>query len=333
MVSQTEQDHRPHLQETNTLSAMVSRIPEAISFAKLEMEASRQAQTPEGKFILTYLFATRNLLRPTLIDPAMPNSDMMRPIGGYAYNPERTIDKVGTTVAMYLAEQTADIPHLFIRTEEGIQWERVGNNEKPVNEGERFAIIDPLDESSGITSGHRVQSTGIAIYDRNGKLITLGIISLVDDSMMFAEYADDELRIYPHTSEKPPEDPNQPIRVATLTRRMHALKNLPLFTTEHATWSMPSIGGYAVLSMLKNEVDVILDPLKGNPWIEYCLWGPAAEEFGFTVSDPKGNPIDRAAIVRSAIEKNSSNAERIPFIISRTPEIHRRVLSLLAKPS
>lgn len=333
MVTRAEQDLLPHIRKEHSMGALLAHVPEAITFAKIEMEAAREAKTPEGKFVLTYLFATRNLLSPLMTDLHAINPDLLRPVGGSEYNPERKIDEVGTAVAMTLGKQTADIPRFWLRTEESPRWERMSRDEALLEEGKRFVIIDPLDESSGIALGNRVQSTGIAIYNKQGELLTIGIMSLVDEGMMFAERVDGQLRIVPTKPQAPQEPlPHEPIRVATLTRRMHALKDLPLFATNQATWTLPSIGGYAVMAMANGEIDTIIDPMKGNPWIEYCLWGPAAEELGFVVSDKEGRPIDRAAIMREAITKNLANTSRIPFVISRTPEIHKRVLELL-KPA
>ena len=331
MVSPFEQNRQPHIRKENSLEALLTRVPEAISFAKIEMEAAKEAQTPEGKYALTYLLATRKLLRPLMTDLHAIHPDLLRPTGGSEYNPERKIDEIGTAVAFILGRQTADIPNFFLRTEESPRWERLSNDSAPIEDSDRFAIIDPLDESSGIPLGNRVQSTGVAIYNKRGELLTIGIMSLVDDDMMLVERTDDRLRIVSSKPDAPkPDGEPTSIRVATLTRRMHALKHLPLFTTNQATWTLPSIGGYAVMVMANGDIDTIIDPVKGNPWIEYCLWGPAAESLGFVVTDPEGRPIDRAAIMRKAIEKNLSNASsRVRFVISRTPEIHKRVLELL----
>lgn len=330
MAAPIEHEVRPHIRKENSLAALLARVPEAISFANVEMEAAREANTPEGKYTLTYLLATRNLLRPLMGDLHAIHPDLLRPTGGYEYNPERSIDEVGTAVALTLGKQTTTMPRFWLRTEESPRWERMSHDEAPLEEGDRFAIIDPLDESSGIALGNRVQSTGIAIYNKQGDLLTIGIISLVDDSMMFAERVDGHLRIIPTTSDSPQEpQPNEPLRVATLTRRMHELKDLPIFTTNQGEWTLPSIGGYAVMAMANGEIDTIIDPVKGNPWIEYCLWGPAAESLGLVVTDPQGRPIDRAAIMRDAIKKDLISASRVRFVMSRTPEIHKRVLPLL----
>jgi len=316
--------------ESLTFDTVVTRIPDAINLAKIEAESFDIAKTPEGKYALTYLLAARNLLAPVLCDPKRISKDLLIPTGGHEYNPERRIDDVGTALAFQLAQETTNVPNFWIRVEERGRWQATHPNEGAWEQSDRLAFIDPLDETSNIPKGIRAQSTGIAIYNRNCELLTIGVMSLVDESMMFFERRPEDFifttkPIPTNTHETTPEDP---IRIATLTRRMHALRDLPLFTKDN-TWQLDSIGGYAVLAMHNNEIDTIVDPIKGNPWDEYILWGTAAEKMGLIVTDPEGQPIDTKKIVRFALEKNPGDTYRIPFVASRTPEIHKRVLSQL----
>lgn len=310
---------------------VLKRIPEAISFAKIEAETTGLAQTPEGKFALTYLLANRNLLQPILADLASVSPDLLQPIGGQSYNPERSIDNIGSAVALFLSQKTEEIPHFFMRTEESVGWEALGENERLPQDGERFAIIDPLDMTSSITKGDRVQSTGIAIYDREGTLKTVGIVSFVDDRFIFIENQGDHMMLYPPRKDRltRQNETGEPLKVATLMRRMYNLRDLPLFT-QGATWNMNCASGFAVLGIHQGIIDTIIDPVKGNPWYEVAIWGAAAQSLGYPMSDRNGNPIDISAAIRRVIQKHEGDTYRIPFIISRTPEIHERVLSLLA---
>lgn len=309
-----------------TVRDIFNRIPDAIRFADTEARASGIAKSPEGNFVLTYLLAARNMLKPVLSDLHAINPGLLQPIGGHEYNPERTIDMVGIAIAQALAGRTQDLSHAWMRTEEQARWLPVNPSESSWDQAERFIFIDPLDETSAIPKGNRVQSTGLAVYDRNGALLTMGIISLVDDTMMFVDRAKESP---PARTARGNETVPNPIKLATLRRRMHAMQDLPLFTSGEAVLASESIGGHTILSMMQEHLDAMIDPFKGNPWYEYVLWGPAAEELGFVVTDVNGQPINRAEIVRHGIRKNPGDDYRIPFVISRTPQIHAKILSLL----
>lgn len=332
MVNQVEQINRPLQHEGNTFRSLVARIPEAVSFAKLETEASREAKTPEGKFALTYLLATRNILRPALEDLTKIDTDLLRPIGGAEYNPERTIDEVGTAVLSHLAQQTNDIPNFWIRIEESGKWDRVAGDASLAN-GERFAVIDPLDGTSSIPKNNRVQTAGIAIFDRHGTIKAAGIISLVDDLFAFLENRDGSLHIYPQeaVTSHNNENQNTAIRIATLTRRFHHIKHLPL--KEHGAWAMDcGVSGYSILGLHTNMIDTIIDHKTGSPWFEIVIWATVAQALGYTITDADGNPFDVAQTIREVTKKEIGNGHRIPIVISRTPEIHKRVLELLKEP-
>ena len=118
------------------------------------------------------------------------------------------------------------------------------------------------------------------------------------------------------------------MRVATLTRRMYNLRSLPIFT-QGGKWDMDCTSGFAVLGLQEGAIDTIIDPIKGNPWYEVAIWASAAKALGYPVTDWDNNPIDISAIVRHVIDIHEDDSYRIPFVISRTPEIHSNVLSLL----
>lgn len=314
--------------EPMNYDGVIKRIPEAVNFAKIEAETAGLAKTPEGKFALTYLLANRNLLQPILSDLSTISPDLLQPVGGSSYNPERSIDSIGSAVALYISQNAEGIPNFFMRTEESVGWEALDNMGKLPQDGERFAVIDPLDMTSSITKGDRVQSTGIAIYNREGNLKTVGIVSFVDDGFIFVENEGGHLSTYPIKNSRAQEN-GEPLRIATLLRRMYNLKDLPIFT-QGGLWNMNCASGFAVLGIHQGTIDTIIDPVKGNPWYEVAIWGAAAQSLGYPMSDRNGKPIDISAAVRRVIQKHEGDTFRIPFIISRTPEIHERVLSLLA---
>gem|GEM_PF-667560 len=311
---------------------VLTRIPEAVSFAKIEAETAGLAKTPEGKFVLTYLLANRNLLQPILSDLSKISPDLLQPIGGFSYNPERSIDNIGSAVALYITQKTEEIPHLFMRTEESARWESVGDIDQPIEAGERFAVIDPLDMTHGIVNNNRVQTTGVAIYDRQGDVRAVGIISLVDDKFIFVENDNGTLHSYPEspaTSDTDSHVDTDTIRMATLTRRMQYFQDIPFLSNGGTRTMDAGISGYPILAIHHNMLDTVIDHVKGSAWYELVIWARAAQALGFPVSDKDGNPIDIPSVMRRVITHHEGDNYRIPVIISRTPEIHQRVLSLL----
>lgn len=320
-------------QEPKSFRNILSKVPEAVGFAQIESESSEIATTPEGKFSLTYLLAARNLLRPVLREVTAIHPDLLQATGGPSYNPERSIDEVGTAIALTLARQTNDIPKFWMRTEESANWERMSAGDESIKEGQNFAVIDPLDMTSSIIKGDQVQTTGIAIYDRQGNLKTVGMVSLVDDGFIFMEKINGAFHVYPKPTDEHDtheKNANIPLRVAAKTRRMHTLKDSPVM--KDSVWAMDCDSGYAVLGIHQGKIDTIIDHVKGNPWYEVVIWPAAAQELGYPVTDATGKPLDYSAIMRRMIEKHEGDTYRIPFVISKTPEIHKTVLEKLQPP-
>lgn len=317
--------------EPLTYEGILHLLPDAVNFARVETDSIRLAQTAEGKFALSYLFANRNLLKPVLVDFKSISPDLLQPIGGAAHNPERRIDSIGSAVARVLSQESDKIPGLFMRTEESADWESLSTTNTSLQEGERFAVIDPLDMTSSITRGDRVQTTGIAMYDREGEIKALGIMSLVDDGFIFIENVDGKFFTYSTPERDSERLDNEPLRVAAKTRRMYTLKDSPLM--QGNTWSLNCDSGFAALTLQEGKIDTIVDHIKGSLWYEVVIWARALQILGFPVTDKDGNAIDFGAAMRRVIEKHEGDTYRIPFVISRTPDIHQKVLNLLQKPS
>ncbi len=315
--------------EPLTYEGILHLLPDAVNFARVETDSIRLAQTAEGKFALSYLFANRNLLKPVLSDLQSISPDLLQPVGGASHNPERRIDSIGSAVARVLSQESEKIPGFFMRTEESADWESLSTIDTPIQSGERFAVIDPLDMTSAIPRDDRVQSTGIAIYDRKGEIKALGIMSLVDDGFIFIENVNGEFFTYSTPEPDNKQRENEPLRVAAKSRRMYTLKDSPLM--QGNTWSLNCDSGFAALALQEGKIDTIVDHIKGSLWYEVVIWARALQILGFPVTDKHGNPIDFGAAVRRVIEKHEGDTYRIPFVISRTPDIHTQVLDLLQK--
>jgi len=322
-------ERQPALREPKSFTSILAEIPDAISFAKLETETSDMAKTPEGKFVLTYLLAARTVLRPTLAESHVHN-DLLKQTGGYDYNPTRNIDEVGTSIAATLAKEAKDIPNMWMHTEECADWMPTRSENGFWEDAETFAVVDPMDMTSSIPRGKRVQTTGVAIYSRDGSLRTVGIMSLVDEQFVFIENVDGVTSVHSNKTDKREDRSinDRPIRYAAKVRRMFDMKDTPL-TSKKNVWSMDCDSGYATLGLHNEKIDTAVDHIKGNPWYEVVIWLRAAQALDMTVSDKDGNPIDLSAVMRRVIKRHEGDTYRVPFVMSRTPEIHKRVLSQL----
>lgn len=330
MVANTERI--PVLKEPKSFRALMREVPDAIGFATLEAEQAGLAASAEGKFILTYLLASRNLLKPVLTDAHIHN-DLMTQTGGSTHNPSRNIDAVGSAIAMAMAKNDTTIPNLWFHTEESSDWAPARPDSGFFEEAQRFAVVDPMDMTSAIARGDRVQSTGMAIYDNNGELLALGMMSLVDDKFIFIDHdGKGETVIHSNTGKRREDvhDVPEHIRFAAKTRRMYILKELPINQNGNF-WSLDCDSGYAVLSLHNGLVDTIIDHVKGNPWDEVVIWIKAAQELGYTVTDVDGNPVDISKVMRHVIRQHEGDSYRVPFIVSKNNEIHTHVLNLLQK--
>jgi len=323
------QEQAPRLKEPASFQSLIHDVPEAISFAKIEAESAGMAKTPEGQYVLTYLFSARNLLRPVLTQ-AHIHRDLMQQTGGYDYNPTRNIDDIGTAIVLTLAKDSPDLTNTWIHTEESGNWIPGRTDNGFWEDADRFAVVDSLDMTSSIALGDRVQTTGMAIYTKNGDLLSAGIISLVDDQYIFVEKSNGGYAV--HSTAQTDTDKTDAdfhaLRYAAKTRRMYTLNTTPLVQNGH-TRVLDCDSGYAVLQLHKGTVDTVIDHVKGNPWYEIVIWIRTAQALGYPVTDMHGNSVDIAAVVRRAISHNESDTYRIPFVVSRTPEIHERVLKLL----
>lgn len=331
MAAQAETAPKPAPQEAHTFESLLARVPEAVRSAQSEAAISHEAQTPEGAYTLSYLLAARNIFRPALRDLTHIDTDLLQPVGGPEYNPQRAIDLIGGMIAHHLTDKAAELPNFWLRIEESATWQRMSGSAPSVQEGERFAVIDPLDMTSSIPKNHRAQTTGVALYDRTGVLLSAGIVSLVDDGFVFLEKRGDGYHVFPESlrAQQNNQTLSKPLKIATLTRRMHTLKDTPLLAGSHGQWTLDCTSGYAVLALLQGHIDAVVDPFKGNPWYENVIWYAVAQALGYPVTDKDGAPIDFSRAMQSATQQETGGDQRIPSVVSRSPQVQARVLELL----
>ncbi|OGY18489.1 MAG: hypothetical protein A2900_03490 [Candidatus Chisholmbacteria bacterium RIFCSPLOWO2_01_FULL_50_28] len=290
------------------------------------------AKTEWGKAGLWYAVTQATLLRSALRRPTLlRQSGVLEKTGGPSYNPAREIDAVGNKVIHSIMRRIQVPALVYIEEEE--RWLSF-NSEMP---GIPVTIaVDPLDETGPIRIGLRVQTAAVTIANQRGEFVAGTIASLVDDEICLIEDNEAHLLSFYESSPEfaqrsplqelvinpPPFRDIEKARIATLPRRMDQLRRIPAF--QNLDW-LPTFGGYGLLGVIRGDIDVMLDPLKGQPWYEAVEWGSMAEKAGLIVSDAEGNSIDFQNIMLRAM--HGEKLERVKIVISRDQHLHDQILS------
>lgn len=293
------------------------------------------AQTEWGKIALWYALSLAQILRPDLRRPtSLTHSGVLEETGGPRHNPTRAIDTVGGNLMRQIMAQVRQPALVYI--EEQRRWIAF-HREVP---GEEVRItVDPLDETGPIKVGLRVQTAAATITDQDGEFLSAAVTSLVDEELVLIEdnqlyhlsFNEQALSGGMPVLQRLPQTPRerrdlQKARIATLPRRMELLQGTPLFAGRFAP-DLPTFGGYALLAMIRGDIDIMLDPFKGQPWYEAVHWGNMAERAGFIVSHPDGARIDFPGILRTAIR--GQDPGRVRMVITTHQELHDQVLPAL----
>lgn len=286
-------------------------------------DRSGLAKTDEGRSVLKFCFATALLLRPILRDPVERASLHVEMAGGDSYNPHFQIDLLPGK----LAESTWRHTPFHRRTT--LYLEERGFMALGKKRDKRYVIADPIDGTSSIGIGLRDQTSGAVVCNQQGEFMAGGIASLVENTVLFVEAFQnpmllnfDENRGTVSKFSVPPAPMHMPLRYQTLTRRLEIMPRE--FVDLHRYPSLPTIGGWAVMQLALGTQDCIID-LKGQPMKEAANWYNIAREFGYPVTYPDGKPIDLPPLVLASVRKHNMD-KRVPAVISRTAEIHRRVV-------
>lgn len=323
-----------------SLEAIRGLYGHAIANAEALAEQDGMTQTRAGNLCLTYCLASASVLRPVLADARLHESPLLMEIGGPRENRSLAIDKISTDlVRQILRNPQYPFQSVDIYIEEVGEWASYRSVESSMTQVLPWLmLVDPLDETSAIGKGLKVQSTGIMVANNNGSILAGGIASLVDNTVLIVERRDLKARINFSDRENFLQPlplrvaterlEGTPLRVATLARRIEGLSQTPLFQKKPYV-ELPTFGGYAVLALLHGTADALIDPVRGQPWHEACIWGPIAELAGLVVTDPQGKPIDFARIMQ--ISRTSAVMNKVPLVISANRAIHREVLSELSQ--
>ncbi len=310
--------------------AWADPITKAIDSSGELADRSGLTQTPEGKSILQFSLAAATLLRPILRDPEMSAKLLDIVPGGDPTNPHYVLDLLPGAVAKRIWQGTPFAHNTLMFLEE-YGFVALGQRRKI-----RYVIADPLDESSLVETGLRVQTSGAVICNEHGECLAGAITSLVDNTILLAlrdhpprllnfdEYGG---RLHEFQVEDPP-NRHDIFRYQTLPRRIDIMPKE--FVDIYKYPSIPTMGGYAVLMLALGKQDFALDP-KGQDVNEAAIWYTIAQECGFPVTTLDGIPIDMPARLLYAM-RNRDMDQRIPAVISRTAEIHRRVVPIPQVP-
>lgn len=293
-------------------------------------EQSGLADTPEGKSILKFALAGATLLRRLLRDPEMIAELLDIVPGGDPTNPHYVLDLLPGAVAQRIWQGTpfADKTLMFLE-EHGFV--ALGRRRKI-----RYVIADPLDESSLVETGLRVQTSGAVICNERGECLAGAITSLVDNTILFVtkdhpprllNFDESRGRLHEFQAEGTSNRTNR-LRYQTLPRRIDIMPKK--FVDIYNYPSIPTMGGYAVLMLALGKQDFALDHI-GQEVYEAAIWYTIAQACGFPVTSLDGKPIDMPAHIRYAMRRRDMS-QRIPAVISRTSEIHRRVIPIFQNP-
>lgn len=310
------------------------RLKEAADF----VERGGWTETAAGKICLQFGLSQNLLLRQLLADPAtLLGSDLMTEIpGGEDYNPCRRIDKIGGKAATKICQESGMAMDIFI--EEPKRWQQTSLGNQDLN----LVVVDPCDGTEEILVGKLIQTAGMIVADQKCNFLAGVAASLVDENLLLVEknkarlfsFDGVHLRQQDFPRERLPVSVDEAL-IAILERRVNKAslqKNQDLFGIYRYGIDFPSFGGGVLLKMLQGEIDVALDPFKGQPWYEAVLWGWMGEKSGLVVTNEKGERIDFQQVLGKAYQvRNQKRVKmgRVPLVISREEGLHQAVLNQL----
>lgn len=324
-----------------TLDYQRTRYDSAVRRAKEVAEPKLQSLTPEAGAILHYLLAQSIMLRPVVNHPQIKHSEFLNETGGGAkHNREKKIDVIGGEIGKRILRESG-IEGVRVHVEEHHQWETPENDEglEPLGPGiRRFVLIDPLDETNKVGTKEKGETTGIAIFDADKKFVAGGIASLsrgekdvllIDGgSVIRLEFDEnnDELRNHPQVTlfERAKDNISRlRTRIAYLDQRAHEIEESRLKKLVSRGRSWRGFGGWGILALHRGELDVMMDPIKGQKWYELLIWGPIAEA-SFWTTDQKGRWIDYESVLHRVLTQgiNTSGVdERSTVLIARDTKL------------
>jgi len=296
-----------------------------IGFALAEQAGLELGQ---ARFALGIVLATQHLLQPVISDLNFAASPLLEVTGGEPDNPHRKIDAVGGRLMdLSVANRAAWLEQgsrLFV--EERKAWQEAGIavdsgmlQEEKVDP--YYIIQDPCDETSGLTKEQYFQTTAVTVTDHRFKFIASAWASLVDGTVFVVEKNSPHLYLLDSGSDILTEVslPDRSVyqsgslRIATLERRIPDLLRQG-FLQLASEVTLQTFGGFAAMQLVLGNLDVMIDPLTGQPWYEAVHWGWPLHQAGYYVRNDRGDSLDFGQTVRQSLE--SVDQPRVKLIIA-----------------
>ena len=329
--------------DIKTLEELRLHYSAALDESRMLTEKSSHPMSPAGQLALRCAIAQATLLRPVLSQSDIAESPLLHPIEKSEGNPPAVIDIAGgeliRAVVTSSVEDTGQIAR--IRIEEMKKWEDITpTHQVRSDQGDHLLLIDPIDETDGITSGNRAQTIGVLVAGPDGSFSAASVASLVPGDRrvlvvdgttvhrLFYNERSHSIRTADLTTQSPWKEGDR-LRIATLPRRLDTLKQTPLFQEYGDRIDIqPTFGGFALMDMIMpmgKQTHVMLDLKKGQPWYEPWAWiaQQSANQTGLIVRGKHGNTLPFEHVFQFIYEKGGN--ARIPQVICLNPEVYNFV--------
>lgn len=310
-------------------------------------EIAHQINT-DAYLCLEYLLAQSNVLgnltrNTSAYDDEFP---LYHITGGPGYNPHRIIDEVGIDLFEDFIVSRWRVPVSAFVEEYG--WKNFNlQQDGRLSQPKRTVIYDSLDDTSGIAKSSRdkcfrTQSTGMIVLDENGQFIVGGIANLVDGTILIISGDRPYHLKFDHGSGKLEEIESridglasgskfQKISLAINDSRRAEFSGSRFASEVPYKFDYLTFGGFGVLKLLENKVNIMSDMWKGQEWYEAYIWAMLALKTGLNVSlfDMKGKPVSITDVLESGKRNNSV---RFKVVISNISQIdHEGAVFLLSE--
>jgi fructose-1,6-bisphosphatase/inositol monophosphatase family enzyme len=323
---------------------------DVFSFAKLKgdipyilagtLDKVVQSEFPnslEGRIALLFALVQAKLVRPILREPSLYlQSSLANISGGPVENPSRQIDLLGGEIIGSIFLALNKRVHAFV---EETGWHQLNDNntERPI-----YVLADPFDGTTASVAGLKVQAAGMIVGDEEGRIVAGTVASLVDNELLLVDHGRVHLISFEEGSGKltglnmaiSGKSDISLANIAVLENQAREVMALPVFQRSPFP-KLSTFGGYGLLTMLRGQTDLMLDPIIGQPWYEACLWGGIAEKCGLVVTDSQGQEIDFPGIVKGAYfgRCRGRKMKNIKLVISSNEAIHWKVIEGLNQTS
>lgn len=302
-----------------------------------ELANDADLTTDQARFSLGIVLAIKHVLDPIIRDSRLAQSSIIKTIGGDQGNPHRAIDMVGSMLMdKGLASYAPWLGGGKLFVEERKTWQPL---RKPIDTDMLHTdhpapyniILDPCDGTSHVTDGNPYLATAVTVLNPKNQFIASCLASLVTKAVIVVDKKTPHLYNYTpefrFLGETPIPQPGTkarfPTRIATLDRRVPELIESGILRPSD-TVTLRTFGGHAAIALVLGQVDLLIDPIKGQPLYEAIHWGWPLSQVGYWVSNGSGETINFPSMVGESQE--SGRMPRVPIIIAKNEAIGRSFL-------